>query len=585
MRGSSVHFKRIASAIHAVSHASRDVAPEYLLPEGMSLGTHVVIDDAGQVQRLLEHKLSLASRQAKAIKDYSPMWEGVINLPDPADATPQQQIEIVKNWCAAYEKMTGHKVIRADVHLDEGFVDAAGKPRFNAHAHVMCDRTDDKGKVKKLTSTVLREVQNMTAEVTTLARGLDARTTGRKHIGHQHFRFDAEKNRLDVEKPKAQLERLGKLSQQWSDADRAKVKDLQAKLDDEPARLAAALAAQKAHLDEQYRQDREALKASGEAKQRDYQDLKAKHQAALADLATAQTEADKVPKLQAEATKAKAEIDRLTTVAAQVPGLETKLVTAQSKADLVPNLVAQVNTLKPKADRVQGLEQDLAKAKTEADKVAELVAQVNAMKPKADRVQGLEKDLAKAQTEAGKVPALVEQLRAAQEQVQKTTEKLDVLAKKHTTFKEKAQGVVGEQNQKIAGLIGELEEAKKPVLHQPAPRIPQPNLPTTASRPLEASKTAQEPPKRQEEPVPEKTPREAFLALWAGIQMVALHMIDGARLDAADDRLGLFSWPNRVVGGRNQALCEVPFNKVMPKIGEVFDFRAIPGRGRGGIGD
>jgi hypothetical protein len=318
----------------------------------MSLGTHVVIDDAGQVQRLLEHKLSLASRQAKAIKDYSPMWEGVINLPDPADATPQQQIEIVKNWCAAYEKMTGHKVIRADVHLDEGFVDAAGKPRFNAHAHVMCDRTDDKGKVKKLTSTVLREVQNMTAEVTTLARGLDARTTGRKHIGHQHFRFDAEKNRLDVEKPKAQLERLGKLSQQWSDADRAKVKDLQAKLDDEPARLAAALAAQKAHLDEQYRQDREALKASGEAKQRDYQDLKAKHQAALADLATAQTEADKVPKLQAEATKAKAEIDRLTTVAAQVPGLETKLVTAQSKADLVPDLQAGATKAKAEIDRL-----------------------------------------------------------------------------------------------------------------------------------------------------------------------------------------------------------------------------------------
>ena len=281
MRGSSVHFKRISSALHAVSHASREVPPEYLLPADVSMGTHVVIDDQGQVQKLLEHKLSLASRQAKATKDYSPMWEGVINLPDPADATPQQQIEIVKEWCVAYEKMTGHKVIRADVHLDEGFVDDSGKACFNAHAHVMCDRTDDKGKVKKLTSTVLREVQNMTAEVTTLQRGIDSRKTGRKHIGHQHFRFDAEKNRLDVEKPKADLARLQDLSKKWSDADLEKIKKLQAHIDSEPERLVAALAAQKAQLDEQYRLDRAALKASGEAKQADYQALKKAHDGAI----------------------------------------------------------------------------------------------------------------------------------------------------------------------------------------------------------------------------------------------------------------------------------------------------------------
>lgn len=455
MRGSSVHFKRITSAIHAVSHASRDVAPEYLLPEGMSLGTHVVIDDAGQVQRLLEHKLSLASRQAKATKDYSPMWEGVINLPDPADATPQQQIEIVKKWCAAYEKMTGHKVIRADVHLDEGFVDEAGKPRFNAHAHVMCDRTDDKGKVKKLTSTVLREVQNMTAEVTTLARGLDARTTGRKHIGHQHFRYDAEKNRLDLEKEKKNFDRFQKLSKGWADEDFEKIKKLQAHIDSEPERLAAALTAQKLQLDEKYKQDRATLKASGEATQRDYQQLKKDHEKALADLVEARQQA----------------------------------ATAISEKD--------------------------------------------------------------------------------------------TLAQRYKAFKEKAQGVVGEQNQKIAGLIGELEEAKKPVLHQPPPQIPQSNLQATASRPPEASKTAQEPSKQQEAPV---TPREAFMALYEGVKAVLVGMIDGMRLDAAEGRLGLFSSHNRT-GPRVQVLCDVPENKVMPKIGEVFDSRAIPGRGKGGIGD
>ena len=282
MRGSSVHFKRISSALHAVSHASREVPPEYLLPADVSMGTHVVIDDQGQVQKALDHKMHLASRQAKATKDYSPLWEGVINLPEPSpDVTPEHQIQIVRQWCKAYEAMTGHKVLRADVHLDEGYIDANGHAQYNAHAHVMCDRTDDKGKVKKLTSTVLREVQNMTAEVTTLQRGIDSRKTGRKHIGHQHFRFDAEKNRLDLEKPKADLARLQKKSKEWSDADLAKIKDLQDKLDGEPARQAAALAAQKLQLDEQYRQDRAALKASGEAKQADYQALKKAHDGAI----------------------------------------------------------------------------------------------------------------------------------------------------------------------------------------------------------------------------------------------------------------------------------------------------------------
>jgi fructose-specific component phosphotransferase system IIB-like protein len=280
MRGSSVHFKRIASAIHAVSHANRDAPPDYLLPADMSQGSHVVIEDNGQVQKMLEHKMHLASRQAKATKDYSPLWEGVINLPEPSsDVTPERQISIVQQWCKEYEAMTGHKVLRADVHLDEGFVDEAGKPHFNAHAHVMCDRTDDKGRVKKLTSTVLREVQNMTAEVTTLARGLDARQTHRKHINHHNFKFDAEKNRigLDKEKSKSMLE--GRLTDTLSRS----LKDTKEKLK-EAQQEATQQAQELAQLKEQYRLDREALKASGEAKQADYQALKKAHEAALEKL-------------------------------------------------------------------------------------------------------------------------------------------------------------------------------------------------------------------------------------------------------------------------------------------------------------
>lgn len=78
---------------------------------------------------------------------------------------------------------------------------------------------------------------------------------------------------------------------------------------------------------------------------------------------------------------------------------------------------------------------------------------------------------------------------------------------------------------------------------------------------------------------PEKTPREAFMALYGHLKTVLVGMIDGMRLDAADGRLGLFSQPNGR-GSRIEVLCEVPENKVMPEIGAVFDSRAVPGQSR-----
>jgi hypothetical protein len=488
MTKSSVNFKMVKSAWQAVSHSSREVAPSYLLDPAASMGTIVILDDAGKVASTLEAKLALASRQALREKNFSPVWEGVLNLPRPeAGFNPNQYkktcADIVLNWCKSYEASTGHKVLRADIHLDEGHM-VDGEVVLNAHAHVIADRTNDKGRVMQLSPKMLRDLQTLTAEVTGLERGESSKKTGRKHISHQAYKHLAEQGRLETQqqvgevksklgKSQDEFTRLQKLSKEWSDTDLKKIKKLQAHIDSEPERLAAALAAQKTQLDEQYRLDRAALKASGDATQQDYQQLKTTHATAVADLAKAQA----------------------------------KLTEAKTEADLVPDLV---------------------------------------------------------------------------EQVQEITGKLDALTNKHTTFKEKAQRVVETQNQKIAELIGELGEAKNPVLRQLAPRIPQSNLQATASRPLEASKTAQEPPKRQEAPVPEKTPREVFLALYEGVKVVLVGMIDGMRLDAAEGRLGLFSSHSRS-GPRVQVLCEVPDGKVMPALGQCFDSRAHPGRG--GIGD
>jgi cell division septum initiation protein DivIVA len=268
MRGSSVHFKSITSSLHAVAHASREVEPSYLLPKKHSLGAHVVIDDKGKVSETLAHKSSLASRQAKATKDYSPLWEGVINLKSPEihlrnDMMKKVEIErqktTVKKWCDEYEKLTGHKVLRADIHLDEGHMDADGKPQFNAHAHVMLDRTDELGKVLKLDRTALRAVQDITARVTGLQRGEDANLSKRRHVEHQAYRYLAQKGRLNPDLSRLKAQDVVSGAQTENNALKAEIE-----------RLKAA-----------YEAERAALKASGEATQKDYQALKVEHLAVL----------------------------------------------------------------------------------------------------------------------------------------------------------------------------------------------------------------------------------------------------------------------------------------------------------------
>ena len=113
--------------------------------------------------------------------------------------------------------------------------------------------------------------------------------------------------------------------------------------------------------------------------------------------------------------------------------------------------------------------------------------------------------------------------------------------------------------------------------------------PPTPDKPIpEPTKTAQEPFREARAPTAptpsEKTTREAFMALYDGVKVVLVGMIDGFRLDAAEGRMGLFSAHQHGLG-RVEVLCEVPRDKVMPNIGEVFDCRAVPGKGKGGKGD
>lgn len=287
-RGSSVNFQPIKSASHAVSHAARGVQPQYLLPPDKSLGTIVLLDDKGKVSSTLEAKIALASRQAKRQGDYSPLWEGVINLRSPrpgedANLYKKECSTVISNWCDKYQKMTGHKVLRADIHLDEGRLDKeTGEILFNAHAHVMCDKTNDLGRVLKINAPTLRKIQDFTAELTGLQRGENSLKTGKKHITHQQYKYLAERGRLETQNVKDKL-----VDESAANVLNVGVADeLRSELEKEKKTnvMLGGLIDKQNALKDQYRLDREALKASGEATQKSYQALKIAHEAALAEL-------------------------------------------------------------------------------------------------------------------------------------------------------------------------------------------------------------------------------------------------------------------------------------------------------------
>ena len=324
-RGSSINFQHVQSAAHSLAHSTRQVAPTYLLPENVSLGTIIVLDDKGNFSRTFERKMSLASRQAKAVKNYSPFWEGVINLRRP---TPGEDAKSYKNECSerckifgdAYEKATGHKIVRIDVHLDEGHVNDDGEVELNAHAHVVVDRTNEQGRVIKLNAPQLRKVQDLAAEATGLRRGQNSLETGRDHLGHQAYRSMAEKGQLDTQK---QVQPLKKQVVD-KDAEIARLKDQYDRDREEFKRLNAEAA--KAGL--------EKIKS-----QKDYSDLKKAYEAAL-------VEARKVPALVAQVAELKIQADKVPVLVAELKKTKIDAIKKEAKIYELEQVIREANDSK-----------------------------------------------------------------------------------------------------------------------------------------------------------------------------------------------------------------------------------------------
>lgn len=336
-RKSSIHFKPVSNVRFATSHSERtDLSePSYLLPKEHQLGNVIVSGSLSEneIATLFVKQKEGMSRQAKTA-GASPFWEGVVVLPN---TNGKEQEANLKTWQKAYEKATGHKVLHMAIHLDEGYIDSAGKPRYNPHAHVILSRMDAQNRVIHLDRKQLATVQDLTAESLQMERGstLEERQgkRGRKHIPHAEFRgmedakrqgvdtltnhiFEVQQFNIDLldEKEKEDdrlrneaIDRIGNNVQATDRAIRATGANLGRAIEGAGRRqhhrkagavvktagesigrivpqiaFHAAVAA--------YAKEHQALKESGEAKQADYQKLKREHEAKMAELKAAHVE-------------------------------------------------------------------------------------------------------------------------------------------------------------------------------------------------------------------------------------------------------------------------------------------------------
>lgn len=195
-RKSGLTLRPVRNARFALGHASRSwpKEPRYLLPAPHRLPNRLVYEAMPEpvAAALFATRKAARSRQAKAAKA-SPFLEGVLVLPEVNGANyADQMADRLQAWRVAFETATGCKVLHISVHLDEGYIDKAGKVQRNPHAHAILDRVLSNGRMWQPDRRELASIQTMTAKVLCMPRGQTVEerkgAPARRHIPHQVYR-------------------------------------------------------------------------------------------------------------------------------------------------------------------------------------------------------------------------------------------------------------------------------------------------------------------------------------------------------------------------------------------------------------
>lgn len=174
-------------------HNTREIEPKYLIEashKNLCIVDEKIADRFEKIKSNYEKNVG-QKMQAKA----TPIREAVILLPDDKNDVNSHLLFKLSD---ELEKQYGIKTFQWHIHNDEGHTTLEGDLKYNYHAHLVFDWTDENGKSLKLDKNDLSNIQTLTAEVMQMERGeFQSKSLS---LNHKEYRgFMEVKDKLEME--------------------------------------------------------------------------------------------------------------------------------------------------------------------------------------------------------------------------------------------------------------------------------------------------------------------------------------------------------------------------------------------------
>ena len=158
--------------------------------------------------------------KTRTISGWSPIREGVVPI---KEDTKLEDFKPFIDWCA----VNGLKVIRIDLHFDEGYENSKHERTFNRHAHIVVDWLNwATGKTAKLDANKMSEAQDIIAGALGMERGEKKLESGKEHLAPAQFREKkAEEYAILLEEENQRLKKENDTLREVNTGLKAKIQD------------------------------------------------------------------------------------------------------------------------------------------------------------------------------------------------------------------------------------------------------------------------------------------------------------------------------------------------------------------------
>lgn len=195
-RGSSINIQDMK--LEAYEHNHRTYTPSYaidtsdkneylnlvndklFIEKNNKLGKYEKIDFE-KIQSIFEdrHKETTKRTAQKSIKWFK---EAVVNTNHTTTMEQLQKLsKVLQNEFNVMPLDIAH-------HKDEGYIDDQGNKNINYHCHIIFVNADKNGITKKWDKAELRKLQTRVAEILEMPRGIDKRISGNRRLEHKEYK-------------------------------------------------------------------------------------------------------------------------------------------------------------------------------------------------------------------------------------------------------------------------------------------------------------------------------------------------------------------------------------------------------------